>query len=143
MNRVVVFAMFLALAATCIPPEADAHNVHPGFLEIIELESGQLDVTWKVPLYKGERLEIDPNAELPAVTGQDPALFESDVPETGMLKLYQDPSDRFLVGLWDCSPMKRVAATIERSELMHILEGSGSITNADGVVFNFRAGGEH
>ena len=43
-------------------------------------------------------------------------------------------------GVWDCSPMKRIPATIERSELMHILEGSGSITNADGVVFEFKAG---
>jgi uncharacterized cupin superfamily protein len=36
--------------------------------------------------------------------------------------------------------MKRVAGRIERSEMMHILEGSGSITNADGVVFEFSAG---
>ena len=83
---------------------------------------------------------INPRAELPAVTQQDPAIYESDVPEMGWLTLYRDPGARFQVGVWDCSPMKRVATTIERSELMHIIEGSGSITNADGVVFRFSAG---
>jgi len=82
----------------------------------------------------------DPDAELSAITEQDPAMFESEVPEMGLLSLYKDPSGKFQAGVWDCSPMKRVATTIERSELMHILEGSGSITNADGIVFNFRAG---
>ena len=52
--------------------------------------------------------------------------------------LYQDPGGKFQTGVWDCSPMKRKPATIERSELMHILDGSGSITNADGVVFEFQ-----
>ena len=36
--------------------------------------------------------------------------------------------------------MKRVANEIELYELMHILEGSSSITNANGLVFNFKAG---
>ena len=36
--------------------------------------------------------------------------------------------------------MQRKPTTIERSELMHLLEGSGSITNVDGVVFEFSAG---
>ena len=52
----------------------------------------------------------------------------------------QDPSGRFLAGIWDSTPMTRAPSTIARSELMHILEGSGSITNADGVVFEFGAG---
>ena len=83
---------------------------------------------------------IDPNAELPAIIQQDPSLYESEVPKMGMLVAYQDPSSKFLVGVWDCSPMKRVATTIERSELMHIIEGSGTITNADGVIFEFSSG---
>ena len=83
---------------------------------------------------------VDPYAELPAITRHDPAMYESEVPEMGWLTLYEDPTGKFQVGVWDCSPMKRVATTIERSELMHIIEGSGSITNADGVVFRFSAG---
>lgn len=83
---------------------------------------------------------VNPKAELPAVTEQDPSMYESEVPEMGWLTLYKDPSGRFQAGVWDCSPMKRVATKIERSELMHILEGNGSITNADGEVFNFKKG---
>jgi len=82
----------------------------------------------------------DPNAELPQMTQQDPAMYESEVPRMGWLILYKNPTGKFQAGIWDCSPMKRVATRIERSELMHILEGSGSITNADGIVFNFKAG---
>ncbi len=85
-------------------------------------------------------IRVDANAELPRVSGHDAELYLSEVPDMGMLVLYADPDNKFISGVWDCSPMKRVATTIERSELMHILEGSGSITNADGVVFEFRAG---
>jgi uncharacterized cupin superfamily protein len=83
---------------------------------------------------------INADAELPSMGQQDPAMYESEVPEMGMLVLYRDPTEKFLAGVWDSTPMKRKPGTIERSELMHILEGSGSITNADGVVFNFNAG---
>ena len=85
-------------------------------------------------------IRVNPDAALPAVTEHDPAMYESEVPEMGLLNLYQDPGGKLLAGVWECSPMKRVAGRIERSELMHILEGSGSITNADGIVFNFQAG---
>lgn len=85
-------------------------------------------------------IRVNPNADLPRVTQHDPAVYISEVPDMGMLVLYSDPDGKFDAGMWDCSPMKRVPSTIARSELMHILEGSGSITNADGVVFEFKAG---
>ena len=83
---------------------------------------------------------VDPAARLTPITGLEQAAFESDIPQMGLLSLYQDPDSKFHVGVWDCSPMKRIPSTFERTELMHILEGSGSITNADGVVFEFKAG---
>ena len=82
----------------------------------------------------------DPGAALTPMKGLDPADFESPVPEMALLSLYRDPTGKFEAGIWECSPMKRVPAELARSELMHILEGSGSITNADGVVFEFTAG---
>ena len=85
-------------------------------------------------------LLADPNATLPRVTGLEPAPFIGGIPQMGQLNLCQDPTGKFLAGIWECSPMQRLPTTIERSELMHILEGSGSITNADGVVFEFNAG---
>ncbi len=85
-------------------------------------------------------IRIDTDAELPAVTEQDAALYLSQIPEMGWQTVYKDQSGKFEVGIRDCSPMKRVPTTLARSELMHILEGSGSITNADGIVFEFQAG---
>lgn len=85
-------------------------------------------------------LRMEPDAPLPPVAGLEQAPFESDIPQMGLNLLYQDPGGKFQAGIWDCTPMKRVATTIERSELMHILTGRGSITNADGVVFEFKAG---
>jgi uncharacterized cupin superfamily protein len=85
-------------------------------------------------------LLTDPDAELPRMPRADAALFESEVPDMGMNILYQDPGGKFIAGVWESTPMTRVASTIDRSELMHIIAGSGSIANADGVVFNFKAG---
>ncbi len=82
----------------------------------------------------------DENAALPSMGKLDAKQFESEVPEMGLLSLYQDPGNKFQAGIWESSPMKRVAGTIERSEIMHILAGSGSITNADGIVFEFSQG---
>jgi hypothetical protein len=83
---------------------------------------------------------LDPNATLPRVNGLDPADFESDVPDMGLLSLYNDPTDRLQIGIWDCGPMTRVPGRLNRSELMHIVTGSGSIINGDGVEFQFNAG---
>jgi uncharacterized cupin superfamily protein len=83
---------------------------------------------------------LDPASELPRVTGLDPADFESDVPDMGLLNLYSDPTNKLQIGIWDCGPMTRKPATINRSELMHIVTGSGSIINGDGVEFKFNAG---
>ena len=85
-------------------------------------------------------IRVDLSADLPAVPAGDASLYMSEIPDMRLLSLYSDSAGEYEVGIWDCSPMKRVPATIARSELMHILEGSGSITNADGVIFNFRAG---
>ncbi len=85
-------------------------------------------------------IRINTDADLPRVPQTDPIPYLSEMPEMGLLSLYKDQSSKFEVGIWECSPMKRVPATLVRSELMHILEGSGTITNADGVVFEFQAG---
>ncbi len=50
-------------------------------------------------------IRVDPNAELPAVTGQDFEMYESPVPEMGWLTLYKDHSGRFQAGVWVCSQM--------------------------------------
>jgi uncharacterized cupin superfamily protein len=79
-------------------------------------------------------------ATLPQIDAGDAAQFIGDVPTMGLESVMVDPTGQFQVGIWESTPMQRQPATIARSEIMHILEGSGSITNADGVVFNFKAG---
>jgi hypothetical protein len=45
----------------CMMAGAWAHNVQPAYLEIEEHEAGRLDITWKVPVYKGSPLSIVPS----------------------------------------------------------------------------------
>ena len=71
---------------------------------------------------------------------QDPDLFISDAPDMNVGAIYKDQTGQYIVAIWDSPPMHRKPARIARSELMHILEGSGTITNADGEVFSFSAG---
>ena len=52
--------VLLLAAAILATPAARAHNVHPAFLELIERDGGQVDVTWKVPLYQGNPLPLIP-----------------------------------------------------------------------------------
>lgn len=77
---------------------------------------------------------------LPSMDAGDPSQYIGNPPTMGLETVYKDPSGQFVVGIWESSPMTRQPGTIGRSELMHILEGSGSITNGDGVVFHFKAG---
>ncbi len=87
-----------------------------------------------------DAIRVDQSASLPRVENQDPGAYLSDIPDMGHLTVFKDASGQMEVGIWECSPMQRKPATLARSELMHILEGSGTITNADGVVFEFSAG---
>ena len=82
----------------------------------------------------------DPHLPLAPVAGLEASDFETGIPEMGLISLYRDPTGSFEAGIWECSPMRRVPGRLARSELMHILEGNGSITNADGVVFEFGPG---
>ncbi len=85
-------------------------------------------------------IRLDLSATLPSVPEQDPELFIGDAPIMHQLNVFSDLTTRFAVGLWDCNAMHRIPGLINRSELMHILEGEGSITNGDGEVFDFAAG---
>ncbi|NKB62658.1 MAG: DUF861 domain-containing protein [Gammaproteobacteria bacterium] len=85
-------------------------------------------------------IRVDLSLALPEVPQQDSSLFIGGVPTMHQLGVFSDLTARFGVGLWDCTAMQRIPAPINRSELMYILEGSGSIINGDGKVFEFSAG---
>lgn len=77
---------------------------------------------------------------LPSIDSGDSAQYIGSAPQMGLESVYKDSSGQFQVGIWECNAMTRQPGIINRSEIMHILEGSGSITNGDGVVFKFKAG---
>ncbi|GAB5468691.1 MAG: cupin domain-containing protein [Rhodospirillales bacterium] len=53
---------------------------------------------------------------------------------------YADPSGRFLAGTWDATPYERPVTPSKRNELMHILEGSVTMTSDSGPDLTFHAG---
>ncbi len=70
----VIFSAFVLLLL-CLAAGAWAHNFQPAYLEIEEQEGGRLDITWKVPMYKGSPLSITPSF---------PAEFRLASPRTRM-----------------------------------------------------------
>ncbi|MFT5274458.1 MAG: putative cupin superfamily protein [Saprospiraceae bacterium] len=90
--------------------------------------------------YRSSSLRIDSNMPLIAMGGLSTSGFEGDIPEMAIGSAYKDVTSQFEVGVWDCNQMKRVPSAINRSELMIILEGHGSIINGDGISFDFTAG---
>ena len=83
---------------------------------------------------------LDIKADLPRMPQADSAMFVSAVPDMGMEVVYQSADKKMIAGVWDSTAMTRVPGTIERSELMHIIEGSGHIKNADDIEYHFSAG---
>ena len=85
-------------------------------------------------------IRVDLSLSAPSVTQHDASQYIGAVPQMHWLTLYRDVTAQFEAGIWECSPMQRVSTRLVRSELMHIVKGSGTITNADGVVFAFSEG---
>ena len=81
-----------------------------------------------------------PETGLAAWEAISPEIIESGNPVQRGHTYFSTEVDKFSAGIWECSPMQRVPATLARSELMHILEGSDTITNADGIIFELQAG---
>ena len=83
---------------------------------------------------------INHDMALEGMTGLKAEDFVGELPTMSIRLAYQDPTGQFDVGVWESAAMTRVPATIGRSELMHILQGSGEIVNGDGIRFAFNAG---
>ncbi len=82
--------------------------------------------------------KIGPHMQLTAMAGLDAVGFENGVPNMNIATPYSH--SQFDAGVWDCDQMRRVPDVINRTELMHIIEGKGSVINADDIEFKFEAG---
>ena len=70
-------------------------------------------------------------AVLPAVDGPSADLITSTpYPSVGREVIYTDSTGQFTVGIWEASAYTRKLAAFKDYELMHLIQGSMTITNA-------------
>lgn len=81
----------------------------------------------------------DPRAAL-APMEVDPAPIVGSLPKQHARSWFTDPTDQWTVGVWDATPYERKVAPFPRYELMHLLEGSVTLTDGQGGGQTFRAG---
>lgn len=70
----------------------------------------------------------------------NPEIFVSSLPTQYDCSYFEDATGQMFVGLWESTPFEREVAPFPRNELMCILEGAVSLTDADGVEHRFAAG---
>lgn len=70
----------------------------------------------------------------------DTSLYEGGVPTQHSHNYFSEPTGQLVAGVWDTSPMHRKLMPFPRHELMMILEGAVTITDAHGKAQTFKAG---
>jgi len=83
---------------------------------------------------------VDTAGPLAPSTPPAPAMLLSPVPVQHARDCYTDPSGRFSVGVWDTTGYHRKLIDFPRHELMHLLEGSVTLTDDAGRSQTFNAG---
>ena len=83
---------------------------------------------------------IERSVNMAAVGKQDESRYIGEVPEQHLLLAFSDFTKQMSVGVWDTTEMHTKPLPFVRNELMHLLEGSVTITNGDGVARKFSVG---
>lgn len=81
-----------------------------------------------------------PPGGLPEAEIADPSIFIGDVPTQHNHVYFQDPTGQMTVGIWSSTAFETAATPFPRNELMHLLEGSVTLTDGDGAEHHFKAG---
>lgn len=89
---------------------------------------------------RGGVFKFDPQATLDPSTPPAPEMLHSPVPVQHARSYYTDPSGQFSAGLWDTTGYHRKLIDFPRHELMHLIEGSVTFTDAEGRSQTFNAG---
>lgn len=84
-------------------------------------------------------IKPDPRAELEP-TSFDPAPIVGPLPKQHARTWFTDPTGQWTIGTWDATPYERKVAPFPRYELMHLIEGSVTLTDGRGGGHTFRAG---
>ncbi len=85
-------------------------------------------------------IKPDPSAKLSPADGPDPKLIVSGSPKWHDKLYHEDPTGQWTVGVWSTTPYERKVIPFPRHELMHLLEGSVTISDGKGGAETFRAG---
>jgi uncharacterized cupin superfamily protein len=85
-------------------------------------------------------IKIDPKAALASSDPPSPAVLLSPPPTQHSHDAYVGMDGRFTVGVWDTTAYTRKLIDFPRHELMHLLEGSVTFTDAAGEKQTFKAG---
>lgn len=85
-------------------------------------------------------LRPDPLAKLTASTPPAAELLLSGIPAQHAHEYFADMTGQWSVGVWDTTAYWRKPIPFPRHELMHILEGTVTLTDGDGNQRKFEAG---
>jgi hypothetical protein len=106
--RGVGLAALVALLAALLAPAASAHEVRPGYLELVEAGHGSVAVTWKLPVLDGRVLALEPRLPANCTVVGEPELFV-------------DPTVRIERSRYDCAPGGLAAGTVAVEGLAYTL----------------------
>ena len=83
---------------------------------------------------------VDPDAALEPSPGPDASLLTTPAPRCGKRVVQASADGEWTVGVWASTPGGRRAITYAHTELMHLLAGSVTLTDASGEARTFAAG---
>ena len=87
-----------------------------------------------------ERIEPAGALSLVDQEKQDTSRYVGEVPTQHIHVGFQDLTGQLLIGVWDTTDMHTKLAPFPKNEIMHLLDGSVTITNHEGVAHTFNAG---
>lgn len=99
------------------------------------------DASGLAPENPGRLSVILPDATAPlAPMTVDPAPIVGPLPVQHSRTWFTDLTGQWTVGVWDATPYERKVSPFPRYELMHLLEGSVTLTDGKGGGQSFKAG---
>jgi len=71
----------------------------------------------------------------------DPSIYFGEVPQQHEHVYFQDQIGQMTVGVWTNTPFETAPNQSPRSEFMHLVEDSVTLTDSEGAEHQFKAGG--
>jgi uncharacterized cupin superfamily protein len=103
---------------------------------------GIKEFNWQPPANQSllQYIALRPDLELTAVAGLATELFVGEPPVKHERQIFIDPTGQFVVRIWDTSACKCKPSAAHSHEWTHVLDGSITLTDADGATHHFSKG---